>query len=173
MCQLKTLYLNPFLCLTQSYGGRKFLSILFYIPQKFYNHTWGQVSGSKNTYLINSNVHPLTPLCISELINDWWKIFIPKRNLHHYLPQYFRVIKYSSPIFICPTDNFQQHSRTSISINKLWPNKFQSTITQYYINNSKIGCWSQNHRFIPDGVLILNTSNNDIKQHQFFSSFKK
>ena len=69
---------------------------------------------------------------------------MPNRNNWHYLPKSYGARKYVCPVWIRPTYNFQQHPRTSISINKLWSDQLQITITQQNKNNSKLGGLNQN-----------------------------
>ena len=100
-----------------------------YGPHKIWNNIQGNFSGSIHTYTINANLEPLKSIGISELINYLWKLWTPNRKPHHYLTQSYRARKLMCPVLIRPTENLQQHPKTSIRTNTYLYNWFQSTIT--------------------------------------------
>ena len=68
---------------------------------------------------------------------------------------------------------FNNNWRESIRINKWLSDQCQSDIIEQHTNNNKLGCWTQNHIILPDGVLVPKNRISDSKQNQFFSLFIK
>ena len=112
---------------------------------------------------------PLTPLCISELIANWYKVWTPNKHPCHNLPRAYGTSKSMCMFWIRPTKYFLEQPRTRIRINELLSNQYQSTIVKHHTNNSKLGGWTHKHRISPYRVLILKYRTSGINQNQFFS----
>ena len=125
--------------LPQACGGSKSVCQIFIWPTDNLQSHPGKTFRTNELWSNQCQCQPCNSLCRSELIKYWWKVCMPNRHPCHKLLQVYRKRKYVCPVLKWHTEKFPQKPSTSIRINKLWSDQFQSTITQQHIKNLSLG----------------------------------